>query len=325
MMAHRQPGLAQQQDMGEQHQAAERPESLRADAQQNRDRILEVARDALAVSGDASLNSIAKRAGVGPGTLYRHFPTREALVLAVYRHDVQQLADSAAALLKEHPPLEALRLWLDRLAYYGRIKHGLADVLHAATSDGLVGETYGPVIRAITLLLRACEEAGSVRPGLDPDDVLLLMGFLWRIDASDDWQARASRMLDLVMDGLRTGAPAGPVPGMTHPSAPLYESRGLTTPYRLSLLSNINNNPLVRKACAAHPGLGQRALYTLTSAPGAGVGMHAVPDLARYQGRPPDRPVHGPRRRGHAAAWLGDHPRQRGRRVDTRIRPEPTA
>jgi AcrR family transcriptional regulator len=259
MMAHRQPGLAQQQDMGEQHQAGERPESLRADAQQNRDRILEVARDALAVSGDASLNSIAKRAGVGPGTLYRHFPTREALVLAVYRHDVQQLADSAAALLKEHPPLEALRLWLDRLAYYGRIKHGLADVLHAATSDGLVGETYGPVIRAITLLLRACEEAGSVRPGLDPDDVLLLMGFLWRIDASDDWQARASRMLDLVMDGLRTGAPAGPAPGMTHPSAPLHESRGLTTPYRLSLLSNNNNNLLVRKACAAHPGLGQRA------------------------------------------------------------------
>lgn len=185
----------------------------RADAQKNRDRILEVARDALAVSSDASLNSIAKKAGVGPGTLYRHFPTREALVLAVYRHDVQQLVDSAPLLLEEHPPLDALRLWFDRLAYYGRIKHGLADVLHAATSDGLVGETYGPVIGAITLLLRACEEAGSIRSGLDPDDVLLMLGFLWRIDPSGDWEARASRMLDLVVDGLRAKPPnEQPVP-----------------------------------------------------------------------------------------------------------------
>ncbi|MDX3852753.1 TetR/AcrR family transcriptional regulator [Streptomyces sp. AK02-01A] len=182
-------------------------EPVRADARHNRDRILDVARDALAASSDASLNSIAKKAGVGPGTLYRHFPNREALVLAVYRYDVQQLADSAPVLLEEHPPLDALRLWFDRLAYYGRIKHGLADVLHAATSDGLAGETYGPVIGAVTLLLQACEKAGSIRPGHDPDDVLLVMGFLWRIDSGDDWEARAGRMLDLVMDGLRAGAP----------------------------------------------------------------------------------------------------------------------
>lgn len=186
-------------------------EPLRADAQQNRDRILEVAHEALAVSSNASLNSIAKMAGVGPGTLYRHFPNREALVLAVYRYDVQQLEAFAPVLLEEHPPLLALRLWFDRLAHYGRIKHGLADVLHAATSDGLAGETYGPVIGAITLLLRACEEAGGIRPGLDPDDVLLVMGFLWRLDPDNEWEARASRLLDLVMDGLRTGAP-GPRP-----------------------------------------------------------------------------------------------------------------
>jgi AcrR family transcriptional regulator len=184
-------------------------EPLRADAQQNRDRILEVARDALTVSSDASLNSIAKKAGVGPGTLYRHFPNREALVLAVYRHDVQQLVDSAPLLLEEHPPLDALRLWFDRLAYYGQIKHGLADVLHAATSDGLVGETYGPVIGAITLLLRACEEAGSIRSGLDPDDVLLIMGFLWHLDPGSDGEARAGRLLDLVMDGLRAKPATG--------------------------------------------------------------------------------------------------------------------
>src|SRR5580704_12330249 len=102
-------------------------EPLRADAQQNRQRILEAAREAFAASGEASLNSIAKKAGVGPGTLYRHFPSREALVLAVYRYDVQKLADAAAELLSEHEPLRALRLWFDRLAYYGQIKHGLGN------------------------------------------------------------------------------------------------------------------------------------------------------------------------------------------------------
>jgi hypothetical protein len=137
-------------------------------------------------------------------------PNREALVLAVYGHDVQHLVDSAPQLLEGHPSLDALRLWFDRLAYYGKIKHGLADVLHAATNDGLVGETHGPIIGAITLLLRACEEAGSIRSGLDPDDVLLIMGFLWRLDPPGDREARASRLLDLVMDGLRAQPITGP-------------------------------------------------------------------------------------------------------------------
>lgn len=196
-----------------QHEVTGQPyEALRADWHENRDHILEVARGALAASSDVSLNSIAKSAGVGPGTLYQYFPTRETLVLAVYRHNVQQLVDSAAMLLKEHSPLDALRLWFDRLAYYGRIKHGAADVLHAAISDGLPGETYGPVIRAITLLLRA-SEAGSIRPGLDPDDILLLMSFLLRIDDRDAWQERARRMVNLVMDGLRADAPAAALAG----------------------------------------------------------------------------------------------------------------
>lgn len=184
-----------------------RPDSLRADAQQNRDRILEAAREAFAASGDASLNSIAKKAAVGPGTLYRHFPSREALVLAVYRYDVQRLADSAAELLAENEPLRALRLWFDRLAYYGMIRQGLANALHAATSDDLAGETYGPVIGAITLLLTACEKDGSIQPGIDPDDVVLLLGFLWRIDPGPNAGTRAARLLDLVMAGLQTGAP----------------------------------------------------------------------------------------------------------------------
>ena len=178
-------------------------EPLRSDAQQNRERILEVARDALAASPHASLNSIAKAAGVGPGTLYRHFPNRQALVLAVYRQEIGQLVDLAPALIAKHPPLTALRLWFDRLAHYGRIKHGLADVLHAAMNDRVLRETYGPMVGAIDLLLRSCAASGKIRDGVDAEDVLLLMGFLWRIVPGRAGEARAERLLDLVIDGLQ--------------------------------------------------------------------------------------------------------------------------
>jgi AcrR family transcriptional regulator len=183
-------------------------DAMRADAQHNRERILRVAHDAFAESGDASLNSIAKRAGVGIGTVYRHFPTREALILAVYRHDVQRLVESVPALLAEHPPLDALRMWFERLAGYVKIKHGLGDALHAATAQDIVSETYGPVTAAIGELLRACEAGGGVRPGLDPGDVLLLMGFLWRTGPGEEGKAQAARLLDLVIDSFR--APPAP-------------------------------------------------------------------------------------------------------------------
>ncbi len=94
-------------------------------------------------------------------------------------------------------------------------------------SDALAGETYGPVIGAITLLLRACEEDGSVRRGLDPDEILLLLGFLWRIDNSPDWEVHAARLLDIVQDGLWAGAPAAGRPGKWFASWPRAgQSRG---------------------------------------------------------------------------------------------------
>ena len=178
-------------------------EPRRADAQHNRERILRVAYEAFAASTDASLNSIAKRAGVGAGTLYRHFPTREALLLAVYRHEVQALVDSVADVLAEHEPLDALRVWFGRLADYVRIKHGLGEALHTAAVQDAVNETYAPVIAAVGELLTACEAAGAVRPGLDPADVLLLMGFLWRVVPGEAGTAQAARLFDLVLDGLR--------------------------------------------------------------------------------------------------------------------------
>ncbi|MFE0175347.1 TetR/AcrR family transcriptional regulator [Streptomyces sp. NPDC059002] len=182
---------------------------LRSDAQRNRERILEVALAELTAAGDTPLSAIAKKAGVGQGTFYRNFPHREALVLEVYRYEVQQVADCAAQLLCTRPPDQALREWMDRLAQYAMAKAGLADAMRRATSarGSLAGVGHGPVTEALTLLLRANEEAGTIRPGMTPDDFLLAIAGLWQIDPHGDWQPRARRLLDLVMDGLRAGAP----------------------------------------------------------------------------------------------------------------------
>ena len=175
---------------------------MRADAEQNRERILEVARTALKASSAASLQSIAKAAGVGQGTLYRHFPSREALLIAVYRHDLDELVAAAPVLLAEHGPVEALRRWFERLAAYGRIKHGVAQAVEAATRADLSGEYYAPVCAAITLLLDAGKAAGSLRDDVDAEDVLQLVGFLWRDDFGVDREARTRHLLSVVMDGL---------------------------------------------------------------------------------------------------------------------------
>jgi AcrR family transcriptional regulator len=182
---------------------ASQGEALRADAQQNRDRILEVAREALSANPDASLNSIAKAAGVGAGTLYRHFPSREALILGVYHKEIRALVDLVPELLTKHPPLTAFRRWCDRLSHYGRIKHGLAEVLHAAMTDRDFNESYGPMVAALDRLLRAGEASGDFALGADAEDVLLVLGFLWRIAPGAAGEARAARLLDLVIRGLR--------------------------------------------------------------------------------------------------------------------------
>ncbi|WP_367038735.1 TetR/AcrR family transcriptional regulator [Streptomyces sp. Je 1-332] len=182
---------------------------LRSDAQRNRERILEVALAELTHSADAPLSTIAKKACVGQGTFYRNFPSREALVLEVYRYEVQQVADTACQLLETRPPDQALREWMDRLAQYAMAKAGLADAMRKATSalGTLAGVGHGPVTSAVTLLLKANEEAGTIRPGVTPDDFLLAIAGLWQIDPHGDWQTRSGRLLDLVMDGLRAGAP----------------------------------------------------------------------------------------------------------------------
>jgi AcrR family transcriptional regulator len=172
---------------------------VRSDARENRDKILEVARRALELDGDTSLNQIAQQAGVGPGTLYRHFPNREILVLAVYQLEVNQLVSSAPGLLRKLEPLEALHSWTTDLVGYMRIKHGLGDALSPGVQQTVNEQTYGPVISAITLMLDAGKTDGSIRADADPADYLLLTGALWRATESD---GRPQRMLGLILDGL---------------------------------------------------------------------------------------------------------------------------
>jgi AcrR family transcriptional regulator len=176
---------------------------LRSDAQRNREHILQVARDAFAESGATSLNEIAKRAGVGPGTLYRHFPTREALILAVYQHDIERLVVSVPRVLAANAPLDAFRRWFRTLADYVRVKHGLGEALYSAAAQDVIDKTYGPVVAAVGQLVDACIAEGSMRPGLDPGDVLLLMGFLWRVDTAPQGRQQAARIMEYVIEGLR--------------------------------------------------------------------------------------------------------------------------
>ncbi|MFG2553675.1 TetR/AcrR family transcriptional regulator [Streptomyces sp. NPDC048581] len=181
----------------------------RSDAQRNRERILEVALAELSRSPDVPLSAIAKKAGVGQGTFYRNFPDREALVLEVHRHEVRQLVDSAEELLKTREPDDALRAWMDSLARYAATNVGLADALRQATgaTGGPAKPGYSLVVGAIELLLDANHEAGAIRPGVTADDFILAIAGLFQLDPAGDWRARATRLLDIVMDGLRAGAP----------------------------------------------------------------------------------------------------------------------
>lgn len=149
------------------------------------------------------MNEIAKRAGVGAGTLYRHFPTREALILAVYRHDVQRLVSSVPRLLRAHPPLDALRAWFLKLAEYVRVKHGLGEALDSAAAEDVVSQTYAPLVAAAGELLDACAADGSLRSDLDPADVVLLMSFLWRVGDGAEGKRQAKRVMELAIHGLQ--------------------------------------------------------------------------------------------------------------------------
>lgn len=174
---------------------------VRSDALENRARILAAARDAFAEDGTTSMNRVAQRADVGAGTLYRNFPTREALVLAVYQDEVDRIVAGVPDLLAHEAPLEALRRWVTDLVEAMRRKHGLGDALSPSAHRTVTEQTYGPVLGAIETMLDAGKRAGTIREDADPGDVLQLTAALWR--AAPGPGDRSPRMLGLILDGLR--------------------------------------------------------------------------------------------------------------------------
>ncbi|GAA0407551.1 TetR/AcrR family transcriptional regulator [Microbispora corallina] len=186
--------------------AAARP--LRADARRNRDRLLESAVRAFSQEGpDVTLDAIAKDAGVGIGTLYRHFPTREALVEAAYRNELDRLCDAVPGLLEAAPPDRATRAWMDRFVDYMTTKRGMADALRAVIASG--GNPYAHsrdrLVGAIATLLEAGAAAGAVRRDVEPGDVLTALSGVSLAAGDPAQREQAGRLLDLLMDGLRHG------------------------------------------------------------------------------------------------------------------------
>ena len=185
-------------------QTMDRP--MRADAQRNRARLLEAAVRAFSQEGpEVTLDAIAKGAGVGIGTLYRHFPTRESLVEAAYRNELARLCDAVPELLGDLPPDEATRRWMDLFVDYMTTKRGMADALRAVIASGRnpYEHSRGQLIAAITALLQAAGEAGALRRDIEPADVLASLGGVSLTAGEPAQREQAGRLLDLLMDGLR--------------------------------------------------------------------------------------------------------------------------
>jgi AcrR family transcriptional regulator len=189
---------------------------LRADARENQDRILGAAAEAFARDGtDTSLKGVAKAAGVGIATLYRRFPTREALIEAVYRSETDRLAASADDLLAHRPADEALRAWMDGFVDYTLTKSGMAEALPAilGSREELRLRSRDSLRAAIGRLLEAGTAAGTVRDDVAADDVMMAIGGVTLISAHEDRRELAGRLLDLLMDGLRRTPPSERSPG----------------------------------------------------------------------------------------------------------------
>ncbi len=178
----------------------------RADALKNRERLLEAAKAAFAEAGsDASLEDIARRAGVGIATLYRNFPTRDAVVEAVYRREVQQMADAATELLAQMSAGEALHEWMRRSLEFVATKKGMGSALGSMVNTGsdLYAFSIDLLTKAVVDLVNRAIESGDIRPDVDPNDILRAMtGFSYGAE-QPGWKDGTLRLVDILMDGLR--------------------------------------------------------------------------------------------------------------------------
>jgi AcrR family transcriptional regulator len=181
------------------------PRKPRADAQRNRERILEVAKQSFTRSGaDTSLDDIAKQADVGPGTLYRHFPTRNVLLEAVYRSEVEKLAAAERKFAASMPPMEALRAWMLLFIDYIATKKIIAPALNTLVGGHakVIEASYAQIQRAIRALVKRGIQSGEIRKDLDAIDLLkALIGVAYV--ASPDWQQSAMRLVDILITGSR--------------------------------------------------------------------------------------------------------------------------
>ncbi|MEV6791093.1 TetR/AcrR family transcriptional regulator [Streptomyces sp. NPDC051320] len=188
---------------------------MRADARRNREKLVAVARAAFAAADDTvPLEGIARGAGVGIGTLYRHFPTREALVEAVYAAELDDVATSAPALIAELPPETALRAWMDRYAAFVAAKRGMIDTLRAGWASGRIATpaTRERITTAIGTLLDQGVRAGALRADVEPDDVTTMLVGVLLATAADGDPGQTGRLLDLVVDSLRPRGEAVDLP-----------------------------------------------------------------------------------------------------------------
>jgi AcrR family transcriptional regulator len=182
---------------------------LRADAQRNREQLLAAAVTAFSADGpEVTLESIARSAGVGIGTLYRHFPSREALVDAAYRSELTRLCDSVPGLLESRPADRALRTWLELFGEYMTTKRGMADALRMVVASGgdPFAESRSRLLSAFAALLAAGAADGSLRADVDAADVLASASGIWLAAGERAQRAQARRLIDLLLDGLRYGA-----------------------------------------------------------------------------------------------------------------------
>ena len=181
---------------------------VRIDAQRSFDALLRAALEVFMTSGvEAPVREIAEKAGVGIGTVYRHFPQRSDLIAAVFRHEIDACADDAAALAAGYDPGEALARWMQRYAAFIATKRGLATALHSGNPafDSLPAYFQKRLLPALRTLLEAAVTAGEVRADVDANDLLNAVANLCRQDHGEDPE-RARRMIDLLVDGLRYGA-----------------------------------------------------------------------------------------------------------------------
>ncbi|WP_370103119.1 TetR/AcrR family transcriptional regulator [Bradyrhizobium yuanmingense] len=183
----------------------------RVDAVRNRERVLEAAKLVFSAGGsEASLEAVAKRAGVGIGTLYRHFPTREALFEAVYRREVEQLSELAEQLKNAKDPVEALRRWLRSGVEFVATKKGMMAALALAVQSGseLHAFSFERLTKAIGSLLDRAVAAGEMRADISPEDLLRAFFGMCYVHDQPGWQATALRLLDVFVDGLRVRPPS---------------------------------------------------------------------------------------------------------------------